>query len=124
MVGGWLYASNGIGLVEALDRETTEAGIIGTAGTRRTSSLLEAAIAGGVLAPGRQRGILTFRNHYLYALDARTGKPVAGFGLEGRVDLAAATGGSRAYTWNGAPLVVRDVVVLGSSMASRIPPRE
>jgi quinoprotein glucose dehydrogenase len=44
---------------------------------------------------------------------------VAGFGDGGRVDVTAATGGSRPYAWNGTPLVVRDVIVLGSSMADQ-----
>jgi glucose dehydrogenase len=64
---------------------------------------------------GDDRRILTFRNQYLYALDARTGEPVAGFGVQGRVDLTVATGAAKAYAWNGTPLVVRDVAIGGQN---------
>ena len=118
MVGGLLYASNGIGLVEAFEPDTGR--------TRWVQQVPQAELAGG----GSSRGvaywgqgvagrILAFRNQYLYALDARTGQPIAEFGAGGRVDLTTATGSSRAYSWNGTPLVVRDVVVLGSSMAEQ-----
>jgi len=36
---------------------------------------------------GRQRRVLAGIMHYLYALDAVTGKPIASFGEEGRIDL-------------------------------------
>ncbi len=38
-------------------------------------------------ASGEDRRIFTAQVQYLYALDARTGKPVPGFGREGRIDL-------------------------------------
>ncbi len=54
---------------------------------------------------------------YLYALDARTGQPIADFGADGAID---ATQGLRRpiprgdYQLMGAPMVVGDVVVIGS----------
>ena len=118
MVDGVLYASNGIGLVEAFDPETGRTIWV----QQVPESELPVGSSNRGVAYWRQGAngrILTFRNQYLYALDARTGTPVAGFGNGGRVDLTAATGASRAYSWNGTPLVVRDVVVLGSSMADQ-----
>ena len=96
------------------------AGRSGCSRCRRASCPSERANRGvAYWSQGANGRILTFRNQYLYALDARTGKPVAEFGAGGRVDLTAATGAREPYTWNGTPLVVRDVVVLGSSMADQ-----
>ncbi|MEX2582837.1 MAG: pyrroloquinoline quinone-dependent dehydrogenase [Gemmatimonadota bacterium] len=56
----------------------------------------------------------------LWALDARTGAPLTGFGDGGRIEL---TDGlrrpvpDRAYTVMSPPLVIRDVVVVGSSIS-------
>jgi len=118
MVGGVLYASNGIGLVEAFDPATGRTIWVQLV---PESELSVGSANRGVAywSQGADGRILTFRNQYLYALDARTGKPVEGFGTGGRVDLTAATGASRPYSWNGTPLIVRDVVVLGSSMADQ-----
>jgi quinoprotein glucose dehydrogenase len=118
MVGGVLYASNGIGLVEAFDPVTGRTIWVQQvpASELPVGSANRGVAYWGQGASGR---ILTFRNHYLYALDARTGKPIAEFGTGGRVDLTAATGAAKAYSWNGTPLVVQDVVVLGSSMAEQ-----
>jgi quinoprotein glucose dehydrogenase len=117
MVAGVLYASNAIGLVEAFDAATGS-----TIWIQRVPAeeLISGAANRGV-AYTREGGgrILAFRGQYLYALDARTGEPVDSFGTGGRVNLTAATGSGRAYTWNGVPLIVRDVVVLGSSMAEQ-----
>jgi quinoprotein glucose dehydrogenase len=55
----------------------------------------------------------------MIALDARTGKPVPTFGIEGRVDLAL---GLRRpvdrdyYTMSSPPVIVRGVIVVGSSV--------
>ncbi len=61
-------------------------------------------------------------NAYLWALDARTGRPVANFGADGAID---ATQGLRRpiprsdYQLMSAPIVVRDVVVIGSVVRDR-----
>jgi quinoprotein glucose dehydrogenase len=76
MVGGTLYASNGIGLVEAFDPETgatkwvqqVPADEVRVGNSNRGVAYWTA---------GADRRILTFRNQYLYALDPATGKPVA-----------------------------------------------
>ena len=63
------------------------------------------------------RVFLPTGNAYLWALDARTGRPVADFGADGAVD---ATQGLRRpirrrdYQLMSAPIVVGDVVVIGS----------
>jgi quinoprotein glucose dehydrogenase len=57
---------------------------------------------------------------YLTSLDARTGQPDAGFGSNGRVDLTerlAYVQRVRNYTITSAPVVVRNVVIVGASIS-------
>ena len=61
-------------------------------------------------------------NAYLWAVDARTGRPIAGFGADGAID--ATQGLRRAiprrdYQLMSAPIVVGDVVVIGSVVNDR-----
>src|SRR5258705_2991497 len=116
MVNGVLYAPNGVGLVEAFD-----------AATGRTKWVQQpfapAELAGdstrGVAywSGGGDERILVQRGEYLYALNAKTGKTYPDFGTGGRVDLKVGLGPLMTdYRWTGAPLVIRDVVVIGASM--------
>ena len=97
------------------------AGRSGCSRCRRASCPSAAPIAAsrtGARAPTAR--ILTFRNQYLYALDAQNRR--AGRGVRHRrARRSHGRHGRRAAPtrWNGAPLVVRDVVVLGSSMADQ-----
>ncbi len=64
-----------------------------------------------------ERLLLVTSDGWLYALSPETGKPLPGFGNEGRVDLT--TGLRRpiersASSWNYAPAVCGDVVVVGN----------
>jgi quinoprotein glucose dehydrogenase len=62
--------------------------------------------------------ILTAFAHMI-ALDAKTGKPVPGFGRDGWVDLAPgpeAPVDREYYTMSSPPVIVRDVIVVGSSV--------
>jgi quinoprotein glucose dehydrogenase len=55
----------------------------------------------------------------LWAIDAKTGKPIESFGAGGKVDLLASLRretSRRYYTIMSAPLVVGDVVIVGSSI--------
>ena len=120
MVNGVLYASNGIGLVEALDPATGE-----TIWVQEFEEQGEEALAGqdsrGVTywRSGTDERILSVRRHYLVAIDARTGKLIRTFGDGGKVDLryyADASEPLDSYRWRSAPLVVGDVVVVGSAV--------
>ena len=88
MANGVLYASNGIGLVEAMDPATGE-----TLWVQELEEEGEAALAGqasrGVAfwRSGTDERILSVRRHFLIATDATTGKPIRGFGDDGKVDL-------------------------------------
>ena len=116
MVDGVLYASNGVGLVEAFDP-----------GTGETIWVQDATFLGDETprgAPNRgvalweadtERRLFAIRPPYLMAVDAGTGGLIDSFGDAGLVDLAydAETG----YSGTSPPLVVKDVVILGSAMA-------
>jgi glucose dehydrogenase len=115
-VDGVLYGANAAGFVEAFDP--------GTGKTLWVEPPLEPGENGyrgastrGVAywSDGRDARILAQHTEYLVALDARTGKPIADFGANGRVFLSAGMGSDMRYTWTGAPLVTRDVIVLGMS---------
>jgi quinoprotein glucose dehydrogenase len=83
---------------------------------------------GGVFVRGlmhwKSRRILYTAGHYLYALDAVTGKPIAGFGDGGRVDLRAGLGRpveSVAISATSPGVVFEDLVIMGSSVAETLP---
>ena len=117
MVGSVLYASNGVGLVEAFDA--------GTGKTIWVQELPEDQPIGGAPSrgvaywrDGNDARILAVRGQFLWAIDARTGKLIPTFGEKGRVDLQPALGPlSLGYRWTSAPLVCTDVVIVGSSMS-------
>ena len=63
------------------------------------------------------RVLLVTSDGWLIALSAETGEPLPGFGEEGRVDLTTGLRrplSRRANTWNYAPALCGDVVVLGN----------
>jgi quinoprotein glucose dehydrogenase len=69
-------------------------------------------------AAGNDRRIFTVANQYLYALDARTGTPVPGFGISGRVDLREGLGRDPeqlSVTDLTPGIVYKDLIILGST---------
>lgn len=116
--GGRLYVQNAVGLVEALDPATgrpvwTQKPIVpGLAG------LTGATVARGVAywRSGADERVFTIRKNLLFALDAKTGEPVAAFGKQGQLDLQLGVGEDAAYNWGGSPLVVNDILVVGSNL--------
>lgn len=112
---GLLYVPNAFGLVEAIDPQTgrtvwTQQPLID--GPEGLPSLM---ISKGVAYWGREADarILTVRQQHLFALDPRTGEPIASFGDGGMVDLSTP---DFRYKWAGVPVVAGDVVIVGSSM--------
>ena len=79
-------------------------------------------------ATGAVRLLYAASDSWLLAVDALTGSAVRDFGEDGRVDLIAGIAGARRpepgrgrgnYTVSSPPVVVGDVVVVGSSIADR-----
>ena len=59
-------------------------------------------------------------NGYLWAIDAKTGKPLKQFGRDGRIDLTQGLGrpvNRKLYSVISAPIVVGHVVVVGASIS-------
>lgn len=125
MVGGVLYTSTSLSQVAAID-----------AATGQTKWLFDPKIyENGLGLPANlgwlHRGVAYWPNGdderiviltafaQMIALDAKTGQPVPGFGKDGRVDL---TEGLRRpvdrdyYTVTSPPVIVRGVIVVGSSI--------
>jgi glucose dehydrogenase len=118
MVDGVLYASNGVGLAEAFDPETGKTLWVQKpdADGMRGSANRGVAYWGA----GADARILSVRNRSLYALNPKTGEPIATFGNGGAIDLGADVGPrSTGYRWYSVPLVTRDVIVVGAWMVDQ-----
>ena len=118
MVNGMLYASNGLGFVEAFDPSTGK--------TLWVQKLDPSDITGGTnrgvayWGDGAEARVISYTGRYLYALNPKTGEPLTVFGTGGRVDLSAGLPPLQAqYRWNSPPMVVRDVIVMGSNMSDQ-----
>jgi quinoprotein glucose dehydrogenase len=73
---------------------------------------------------GDDRRILFSARHWLYALDARTGKPVAGFGRRGRVDLREGFGRdpeSITITITTPGIIYKDLLITGNISSEDLP---
>ena len=118
MIDGVLYAPNALGLVEAFDPATGE-----TVWRQAPMAATMAEVAGrstrGIAywTDGSDQRLLVVRGEYLYALDARTGRRVPGFGLadQGRVNLHWDRPLAGRFDWSGGPIVVGDVVVVAGT---------
>jgi len=130
LVDGTLYFSTPLGTVFALDpttgvqrwrfdAEVNPQTPFGDFTSRGVSAWLDAAAAEG--APCRRRIFLAAVDARLIALDARTGTPCADFGEQGIVNLRAGLRNpprsDGEYGMTSPPVVVGDVVVIGSSVA-------
>jgi quinoprotein glucose dehydrogenase len=125
MVNGVLYTSTSLSQVAAID-----------AVTGQTKWLFDPKIYENGLGPPpnlgwTHRGVAYWRNGdderiviltafaRMIALDAKTGKPVASFGTNGSVDLVDTLRRPVPrdyYTMTSPPLIVRNVIVVGSSV--------
>jgi quinoprotein glucose dehydrogenase len=122
MIGGVLYAHNGIGLVEAFDP--------GTGKTVWVQEVDQDELRGGAPArsiaywrSGSEQRIFAVRGENLWAIDLRTGKLIRSFGANGKVNLKSGMGPlATNFSYSSGPIVCNDVVIVGASMTDA-PPR-
>jgi quinoprotein glucose dehydrogenase len=142
LVKGVMYVSTGLGQIAALDPVTGQIKWLYNPEAYKGGA--QADVLGwqsrGVSywTDGKddERILMGTLDGYLLALDARTGKPIQSFGVNGKADLTPAIrGGTRnaVHLVNGErhfisvdspPVVVRDTVVVGSTMSDRTPIQE
>lgn len=117
-----LYLSNVFGFAEAIDAATGRTIWVQSPLSHDVEGFRGASARGvAYWADGGTGRVLTARDRYLFALDARTGQPIPTFGNQGKVDLTAGLGTTR-YGWTApAPVVVRDVIVIGGQGRGDIP---
>ncbi len=123
MVGGVLYVSTSLSQVAAIDAATGKTRWIydpGTwkNGTPSNNGFVHRGVA--YWADGDdQRIVFGTGDGYLICLDAKTGKPIPAFGQGGRIDLTQGLGRTfarRLYGVSSPPMIVGDVVVMGSKV--------
>ena len=121
MIGGRLFVQNGLGFVEELDASTGRARWTQTPQQPGLAGLTGASVSRGIAywQAGNDERLFTVRGNLLFALSPRTGAPVAAFGDKGHVDLKTGVGPEHAYAWGGSPIVVKDVVIVGSNLSDR-----
>jgi quinoprotein glucose dehydrogenase len=124
MVGGRLYVNTSLGQVAAIDARTGETIWVFDTKSReagRPTNLGWNSRGVGYWTDGTEERIFQpSGDAMLWAIDARTGKPIESFGDKGRVDVAR---NLRRLQFRGlvtlmsSPLVVSDVVIVGSSIS-------
>jgi quinoprotein glucose dehydrogenase len=119
MIDGVLYASDGLGFVEAFDPETGKTIWVQEPLEQGPDAVSGVASRGVAYSRnGDDERVLAVRPPYLVALHPKTGELIRTFGDGGKVDLRLGLGAQPyAYNWTSAPLIVKDVVVIGSSIA-------
>jgi quinoprotein glucose dehydrogenase len=120
MVGGRVFVQNGLGFVDALDPATGRVLWTQQPLAPGLEGLVGAAAARGIgyWRDGNDERILTVRKNLLFALNARTGEMTTAFGDRGQVnlDLGESDQGVT-YAWAGSPMIVKDVIVIGSNLS-------
>jgi quinoprotein glucose dehydrogenase len=123
MVGGRLYVNTSLGHVAAIDAKTGETlWVFSTKSYEagRPTNLGFNSRGVGYWTDGDEERILQpSGDATLWAIDAKTGKPIESFGDGGKVDLVTTLRrkvNRRNYTIMSSPLVVGDLVIVGSSI--------
>ena len=126
MVDGVLYTTAGSRRnVVALDAETGEMLWVyrideGERGANAIRRMSGRGVAYWTDGAGDERIFLVTIGYQLVALDAATGRPVSGFGTDGIVDLKLGNDQeidplTGEIGWNSAPIVARDIVLVGAA---------
>jgi quinoprotein glucose dehydrogenase len=121
IVGGILYGLTPTQKVFALDAATGkqlwkfDPGIIGTQPNRGLA----------YWSDGKEKRILVGAMNFLYALDATIGKPIAGFGTQGRIDLRENLGrepaSSQSVYLTSPGIIYKDLVIVGGRNPETLP---
>jgi len=121
VVGGALYGLTPTQKVFALDASTGkqlwkfDSGIIGTQPNRGLA----------YWTGGKDKRILVGQMNFLYALDATTGKPILGFGNQGRIDLRENLGRepatSQSIYLTSPGIVYKDLIIVGGRNPETLP---
>lgn len=114
MVDGLLFISTGLGTVAALDARTGQ--LIWSDGGDKKRGLINRSVSYW-RTEGERARVFAIVSSELVALDAKTGVRCSNFGVNGSVQLAGDDEGPQhsRYFWTSPPLVVGDVLVIGSS---------
>ena len=139
LVKGVMYVSTGLGQIAAVDPVTGTTKWLYNPEAYKAGAQADAlgwqsrGVAYWSDGKGDDRILMGTLDGYLVAVDARTGKPVASFGENGKADLTTAirgatrgqlhlVNGERHYiSVDSPPVIVRDTVVVGSAMSDRTP---
>ncbi|MCE2541114.1 MAG: pyrroloquinoline quinone-dependent dehydrogenase [Acidobacteria bacterium] len=118
MADGLLYVSTGLGMVAALDPVTGEVVWFDAPAAREGGEARRSFAARGLAywTDGEDARVLAILESRLVALDAKTGARYRDFGNGGAVDLTQGYDDRTvdSFRWRSAPLVVNDVIVVGS----------
>jgi quinoprotein glucose dehydrogenase len=142
LVHGVMYMSTGLGQIAALDPVTGATKWLYNPEAYKDGAQADVLgwISRGVAywtdGKNDERILMGTLDGYLLALDAKTGRPIATFAAGGKADLTTAVPEATRHTlhlFNGEqhyvsvdspPVVVRDVIIVGSSMCDRTPVKE
>ena len=117
-IGDRLFTSTNLGQSAAIEPATGEtlwtfdSVAEGTAPERARSTR-----GVGYWSEGDDERVFLISGEHLVALDARTGQPIREFGEGGKVNLTQGVPRLEQYRWNAAPLVCRDVVIVGQALS-------
>ena len=123
MVGGVLYVSTSLSQVAAIDAATGKTRWVHDPGTWKhgtpsNNGFVQRGVA--YWADGDdQRILFGTGDGYLICLNARTGKLISTFGVQGRIDLTQGLSrpvNRHLYGVSSPPIICRDVVVMGSKV--------
>jgi len=123
MIKGVLYTSTSLGFVAAIDAATGQTLWVFDTESRKMGRPTNLGFNHRGVAywtdGTEERIFMPSNDAFLWAIDAKTGKAAAGFGDNGRVDLTQGMRRPverRLYTMISPPLVIRDRVIVGSSI--------
>jgi quinoprotein glucose dehydrogenase len=127
MIDGTLYVTTPYNSVAALDAETGKERWRFDGAAYELGQVLSGSgwkLRGtAVWRDGNQMRVFLNSRHRLFALDARTGKPVASFGNNGQISLTdglARMSDIRHATQSSPPVIYGDLIIVGSQVPDRV----